>query len=188
MSTPRLDLLADGFDRIAEGVPAVIDGLGVDDLVWRPDPAANPIGWLVWHLARQQDAQIAALARLLLDDAGPATTGGTGGTGFAEAWPGDWYARFALPYPVEAHGYGMSAQDVGRFTVSDPGLLSGYYADVHARSVAILDRFSDDDLAHVVDRNWEPPVTTAVRLVSVLDDAAKHLGQAEYVRGLLERR
>ena len=30
-----------------------------------------------------------------------------------------------------------------------------------------------------------PPVTLAVRLVSVVDDCAQHAGQAGYVRGLL---
>ena len=37
----------------------------------------------------------------------------------------------------------------------------------------------------VVDRAWNPPVTRGVRLVSVVDDAAQHAGQAAYVRGLL---
>jgi hypothetical protein len=43
-------------------------------------------------------------------------------------------------------------------------------------------------LGEVIDARWDPPVTVAVRIVSVLEDAAKHLGQAEYVRGMVERR
>jgi hypothetical protein len=39
----------------------------------------------------------------------------------------------------------------------------------------------------VVDTRWDPPVTAAVRLVSVLGDALQHLGQAGYVQGLAER-
>ena len=39
----------------------------------------------------------------------------------------------------------------------------------------------------MVDTNWDPPVTAAVRLVSVLGDVLQHLGQAGYVRGLAER-
>ncbi len=44
---------------------------------------------------------------------------------------------------------------------------------------------SDSDLDRVVDENWDPPVTLAVRLVSVLDDCVQHLGQAAFARGLL---
>ncbi|MED5803640.1 hypothetical protein VX037_21660 [Gordonia sp. Z-3] len=44
---------------------------------------------------------------------------------------------------------------------------------------------TDADLDVVVDDNWTPAVTMGVRLVSVLDDDAQHIGQAAYIRGLL---
>ena len=47
---------------------------------------------------------------------------------------------------------------------------------------------SDADLDRVVDTRWTPPVTLAVRLVSVLDDDMQHVGQAEFVRGIVLRR
>ena len=165
------DLLLDGFGRIRDGVPEVVDGLTVEELLWRPDPQANHIAWLVWHLARQQDDQVAHLA----DE--------------RSAWLGDgWVERFGLPYARDAHGWSMSSADVGRFTVSDPGLFAGYHAAVHERTVALVEELDAAAYARIIDRSWDPPVTVGVRIVSVLEDAAKHLGQAEYVRGLLERR
>lgn len=44
---------------------------------------------------------------------------------------------------------------------------------------------TDEELARIVDRNWDPPVTASARLVSIVDDCAQHLGQAAYVRGSL---
>ncbi len=44
------------------------------------------------------------------------------------------------------------------------------------------------DLDVVVDERWDPPVTLGVRLVSVVNEVNQHVGQAAYVRGLLERR
>lgn len=41
-----------------------------------------------------------------------------------------------------------------------------------------------DELARVVDSNWDPPVTASARLVSIIDDCAQHLGQAAYLRGI----
>ena len=166
------DLLIDGFGRIRDGVPEVVDGLTVDELLWRPDPEANHIAWLVWHLARQQDDQVAQLAAA--DDS---------------VWRGDgWVERFGLPYPPRAHGWSMTPTDVGRFTVADPGLFAAYQAAVHERTVELVAVLHDAAYGRVVDESWDPPVTVGVRIVSVLDDAAKHLGQAEYVRGLVERR
>jgi hypothetical protein len=39
-----------------------------------------------------------------------------------------------------------------------------------------------------VDRSWDPPVTRAVRLVSVVGDDMQHVGQAAFVRGVVRRR
>ena len=39
-----------------------------------------------------------------------------------------------------------------------------------------------------IDERFDPPVTAAVRLVSVVNDITQHVGQAAYVRGLVERR
>jgi hypothetical protein len=72
--------------------------------------------------------------------------------------------------------------------VADPGLLTGYHEAVHALTRSVLERLSDDDLSRVIDERWDPPVTVAVRLVSVVNDTGQHVGQAAYVRGLIERR
>ena len=45
---------------------------------------------------------------------------------------------------------------------------------VHDATVGYLVTLDEADLDRVVDENWDPPVTLAVRLVSVLDDDAAH--------------
>jgi len=37
----------------------------------------------------------------------------------------------------------------------------------------------------VIDTSWTPHVTRGVRLVSMIDDAAQHVGQAAYAAGIL---
>jgi hypothetical protein len=59
---------------------------------------------------------------------------------------------------------------------------------VHARTVRYVEGLSDEDYGRVVDTRWDPPVTLAVRLVSVIGDDLQHAGQAAFVRGLVERR
>jgi hypothetical protein len=161
-------LFADGFGRIAETLPAIVDGLSVDDLLWRPYDGANSIAWILWHIGRMEDAQIAPLA------------------GTDEVWTRDgWVERFGLPYRPRAMGYGQSSAEVAAFRLEDPTLLTGYYQAVHAATLELVETLSEEDLARVVDEHWDPPVTVAVRLVSVVDDAAQHIGQAAYVKGLL---
>lgn len=166
-----LALLTDGFHRIPEGVEAVVEGLSIDELLWRPDTDANHIAWLLWHAARQQDEQVAALGA-----ADP-------------AWSAQgWTDRFGLDYPEGSHGYGMSSDEVGAFRLEEPALLVGYHEAVHDLTRQVLGGFDRVAYDRVINANWDPPVTVGIRIISVLDDAIKHLGQAEYVRGLLLRR
>jgi hypothetical protein len=162
-------VLSDGFGRIAQEVHAVLDGAPSAVLAFRPDPASNTVAWLVWHLTRVQDDHVAAVA------------------GTEQRWTaGGWSARFALPFPDDATGYGQSAEDVAAVQVS-ADLLRGYFDEVHAATLAYLERVTDDDLDTVVDTSWDPPVTLGVRLMSVLSDDLQHVGQAAYVRGLAVR-
>ncbi|HET7068696.1 MAG TPA: DUF664 domain-containing protein [Nocardioides sp.] len=164
------DLLADSLGRVRERMPDVVAGLSDDDLAWRPDPGANSIAWLVWHLSRIEDDHVAAVA------------------GSEQVWVADgWAERFDLPFDVHEHGYAMSVADVGRVRAG-AGLLAGYYEAVAARSEAYVATLGPGDLDRVVDEAWDPPVTLGVRLVSVVNEVNAHLGQAQYVRGLLERR
>lgn len=64
-------------------------------------------------------------------------------------------------------------------------MLADYHHAVHERVGEFLGRVTNLD--RVVDERRDPPVTLGARLVSVGDDMARHIGQAQYVRGLLER-
>jgi len=95
--------------------------------------------------------------------------------------------RFELPFDASATGYGQDVDDVAAVRVPAE-LLADYHDAVHDRTVEYLRTLSADDLDRVVDTRWDPPVTLAVRLVSVISDDLQHVGQAAFVRGIAERR
>lgn len=164
-------LLAEAFRRIREGVHAAVDGLGADDLTHRADDRANTVAWLVWHLTRVQDDHVAAVA------------------GAEQAWTGDgWMERFGLPFPAGSIGYGHSAEEVAQVRVESAELLVGYHDAVADRTLRYVEGLTDADLDRVVDEAWDPPVTLGVRLVSVASDDLQHVGQAGFLRGILQRR
>lgn len=168
--TTATDLLIDGFDRVRASVQQAVDGLTEDQLAFRPDADANSLAWLAWHLTRVQDDHIADAA------------------GGEQLWTsGGWVERFRLPFDVGVIGYGQSSDEVGQLRVGAE-LLVAYQDAVHSCTVDYLSTVEDEDFARVVDERWDPPVTLAVRLVSVLDDTTQHAGQAAYVRGLVDRR
>ena len=164
-------MLAELFGRIRETVDQVLEGLGPEQLDWRPASEANSLAWIVWHLTRVQDDHLAELA------------------GAEQVWRSEgWAERFRLPYEVSATGYGQSPEEVGLLTGIGPDLLGGYHRDTCERTLAYLRGLSAAELDRVVDRSYDPPVTLGVRLSSVVTDDLEHAGQAAYLRGLLPGR
>jgi hypothetical protein len=164
------EVLADAFGRIRDLVHNAVEGLSPEELAFRVDGEANSIAWLVWHLTRVQDDHVADAA------------------GVDQVWTGSgWAERFGLPLQVSETGYGHSSEQVG-VVRCDGGQLLGYFDAVHERTLAFVRSLSDGDLDRVVDTRWNPPVTLGVRLVSVLGDDLEHVGQAAFVRGIVQRR
>lgn len=127
----------------------------------------NSIAWLLWHAAREIDVQLAAL------------------TGLEPVWSAAGFdARFGLDTAPEDLGYGHTPEQARAIIVSDPGLLLEHLAAVVDAQVAFIETLSEADLSRVVDDRWDPPVTLAVRLVSMSADALEHVAQASYVLGI----
>ncbi|MGE0297313.1 mycothiol transferase [Pseudonocardia sp.] len=165
--TAAADLLIDALGRVRENAHHVVGELSAEQLAYRVDGRGNPIGWLVWHLARVADDHLSEAA------------------GVEQRWTAaGWAQRFGREPDPEDTGYGHTTAQVAAFR-SQAAELHGYVDAVLDESVAFLRGLSDADLERIVDERWDPPVTLAVRLVSVVDDAAQHVGQAAYVRGLL---
>lgn len=161
----------ESFENIRRVAGDVVDGLPDDALVWRIDDEANTIAWLIWHLARVQDDHVADLA------------------GIDQVWTRDaWAERFGLDPDDTGIGYGDSSDDVAALRPSSGAVLLEYLDAVTEQTLAHLDRVDDEsEWERIVDRSWDPPVTAAVRLSSVIADDLQHAGQAAYVRGIYER-
>jgi hypothetical protein len=171
------ELLADSFERISESVAGAVESLDAAQLAEHAAEGANPVSWLLWHLSRVQDDHVAAAF------------------GVTQVWTAaSWAPRFGLPEQTRETGYGHAPAQVAEVSAAICGmpwpgkLLVEYHQAVHAQTLSLVSRLSDADLDRVVDERWTPPVTLGVRLVSVVNDDAEHVGQAEYARGILLRR
>jgi uncharacterized damage-inducible protein DinB len=164
------DVLVDAFARVRDSLHHAVDGLGMDQLTHRPDDQANSIAWLTWHLSRVQDDHVAEVA------------------GVEQLWTSaGWADRFGLPFALSEIGYGQKPEAIAAVLV-EADLLMGYYDAVHDRTISYIRQVDDDGLDRIVDTSWDPPVSLGQRLVSVVNDDLQHVGQAAYLRGLVERR
>lgn len=167
--TTAVDILRDSFTRIRDLVSASVDGLDEHQLSWRIDDEANTVAWLIWHLTRVEDSTIASVS------------------GAPEVWSAEgWFGRLGLPFDVASTGYGQTSDEVAAVTARAAG-LRGYHDAVAARTSSYLGTLDSSALDRVVDSRFDPPVTLAVRLVSILADEVQHAGQAAFLHGLIAR-
>ena len=163
------DLLVDAFSRVRETVVEAVMGLTPEQLAFRPAPEANSIGWLVWHLTRVQDDHVAGVE------------------GTEQVWmSGDWAPRFGFPDGSTDTGYGHNSDQVAAVQVKSGEVLTAYFDAVHERTMRFVATLTEADLPRIVDESWDPPVTLAARLISVIADDLQHAGAAMYLRGIVE--
>jgi hypothetical protein len=164
------ELMTEAYGRITQIVRRAVDDLDAERLAFRPEPDANSIAWLVWHLTRIQDHHVSEIA------------------GREQAWTTTgWADRLDMAADPDDTGYGHTPAQVAAVRPAGPGELIGYHEAVAARTAEYIATLDADELDRIVDRSYDPPVSVGVRLVSVLSDNLQHAGQAGYLRGLVER-
>lgn len=144
-----------------------------EQLYYRPSATANDIAWLVWHLSRWQDYMTASIS------------------GDPQVWVAEgWAQRFALSpdLPNEATGWGDSAEQVATFRV-DRAMLLGYMEAANRAAVERVARLTPGQLEQPV--RWGTPQTPVDTrpawraLISICVDSLQHIGQINYIRGLV---
>lgn len=171
-----IDVLKNLADRPVEAIESFWDDLDPSQLNSHPGGHPNSIAWLMWHTARETDAQIAPLA------------------GAEELWTAqDFESRFGLEnveLGMADVGLGQSADQARAVWVEETqagkDLLREYVEAAYDKTAQWIATLSQQDLDRVIDANWDPPVTLGVRIISVIDDAVQHIGQAAYVAGTVD--
>ena len=163
------ELLLEAYGRIGQIVKQSVEGADATGLSYRPEPGANSIAWLAWHLTRIQDHHLSEAA------------------GREQAWIADgWHERFGMEADPDNTGYGHGPDEVAAIP-PDPALLLAYHEAVAGRSADYLTTVDESELDRIIDRSYDPPVSVGVRLVSVISDNIQHAGQARYLRGIVDR-
>jgi uncharacterized damage-inducible protein DinB len=163
-------LLIEAYRRIRELVGVASEGLDTAGLAYRPEPSANSIAWLVWHLSRVQDDHLSEIA----------------GTEQVWADPG-WAERTGINRGFTETGYGDGPDDVAAVVPTSVEALVAYHTAVMDRTMEYLAGADASELDRVIDSSYDPPVSVGVRLISVISDNLQHAGQARYLRGIIER-
>jgi hypothetical protein len=177
MARELAERLAKTHARLLE----IVADLTEDQVGWRPDPHAPPIGFHLWHMARWADRVQATLPGM------SAALGARLGAG-GEVWEINTLAH-QWGWQAERLGYGQTGMELGDELAAELRLPHKDVLVEYARQAfAAADRtFAalDDQLVHErgVDIYGRENSVAYVLLVH-LSHASRHLGMIEALRGV----
>lgn len=162
------DILRDAASRPGIEAAVAVKELSPEALNAHPGGHPNSIAWLLWHAGRQMDRQLSTL------------------NGQPQVWEAQGFReRFNLGELGDTMGYGHTAEQARSIVVENSTLMVEYLVATGEALADYAHRLSEADLSKIIDRSWTPPVTRGVRMVSMIDDAVQHVGQAAYAAGIL---
>ncbi len=162
MDAPRF--ITDCLTQVHIRLQGTCEGLTSEQLVWRPTPVSNNIGFILWHLVRNEDARV------------------TSSDGPPELWVADeWHRKFGHPVSAPDPGDRMGLQSLAIPTLD---VLLGYAEVVHERTIAFVSTLTAEKLDGPMPT--EPRQTVAGSLRHMITHKNHHHGQIDYLRGLQE--
>lgn len=178
VSEQVLSTMRERIRRTHELVLKVVEPLDQDQLQWRPAPRAHCVGWTLWHLARVADSVQSDLQ---------------------ERWPEDQiWVRRGLASRWGIHAAVSGANGVGSVDIDDeaaarlPVPPKGELVDYARQSFGAL----EEALAAVAATRFVEPRSSGYAIHAgatglsdyyfiALTHTNRHLGEIEYIRGLL---
>lgn len=160
-------LTIETLQRAQERFEETLAQMSIAEANTMPESLIKSVTWLIWHTAREIDLQISALA-----DQEP-------------LWLADWTKRFALDLPDDTEDWRHTPEEAAKVIVNQKELLVDYLSASVELAVNYLQSIDETSLSEVIDENWTPAVTRQARIVSIVDDAVMHSGQAVYTRRLV---
>ncbi len=159
-----IEFISQSLQQVQIRLLATCDGLSDEQVLWRPSPYSNNIGFILWHVARAEDD----VASRLWD-------------GEATLWISDlWFEKFGQPVDSPDPGDRM-----GLRALSVPPLdtLVGYLEAVYRRTQEAVSDLTESDLD---GRDGDSPSerTTGMSLRHLITHKNNHHGQVDYIRGL----
>ena len=169
MDAPKF--IADCLEQTHLRLTATCAGLTAAQMEWRPAPTANNIGFILWHVCRNEDTRITATAQPGASPPAPFA---------ADLWVAEgWHLQFNQPAHAPDPG---DRQGLRQLNIPPPAVLLAYAEAVNRRTTQFLSTLTPAAL----DAPADPNQTIGGSLRHLIVHKNNHHGQIDYLRGLQE--
>ena len=161
------EFIEDAFNIEHEYLMDALDGLTSDEIIWKPGPEANSIGWILWHMIRVEDMWFQFFIQHQ-----------------PEIWEKDnWNEKFGLP--TRDNGFGHTPEQVNNFPIYDLTEMLAYGSAVRTATLSYLKSMTAEQL-DVVPREARPEMSVGRIFRQVIGEIYQHQGHIAYLKGLLK--
>lgn len=159
------EFIVDAFAKEQEFLLDAVGDITPEELMWRPGPEANPIGWILWHMLRVEDMWFQFFIQRQ-----------------TEIWERDgWNEKFGLP--TRDNGFGHTQEQVAEFPALDLQDLLAYGRAVRQGTLHYLKTLGPEDYNYV-PREQRPEMSVGAIFRQVVGEVYQHQGHIAYLKGL----
>ena len=156
------------MSRVKDMLEKSLDGLTLEQTLIMPGEQSNNISWLAWHMIRGFDRRVSLVSE---DD---------------QLWITEkWYESYKLPKSFTTLGIGHSIDDVKSIVHSNTSVPVDYFDSVYKKMTVTLNR-KETILYEKIVR--ETNNTFKYELMRMVAGTLQHVGQINYIRGLIENK
>jgi uncharacterized damage-inducible protein DinB len=156
-----------GLEEYLQGLRSVLEGLTSPEARWQPTLHTNHIAWLVWHMARVEDAWVNRRLR-----------------GTTEVWVAEgWADRFGMDH--DSVGAGQTIEEIRAMPDIPLTDLMTYFDAVRTITRQYLDQVTDEELWREYQHPRRGSVTGVWIVGHLLVEESQHTGQVALIRGMM---
>lgn len=162
------DFALEGLNETQAALMQAVDGLSQEELMWQPQPGANHIAFILWHILRVEDWFFQYMFQRV-----------------PQVWESEkWHEKLNLPDDPRVTGFGYTAEQVDSFPAVQLGDLLGYGEAVRGRTLEYVRNLDPAKFDEIVKSRIFGEVSSGNLISHLVCEIAQHVGQIAYLRGL----
>ena len=146
-----------------------LDGLSDEEVLWQPQPGANHIAFILWHMARIEDWFFQYMFQRV-----------------PQVWEAErWHEKLNLPDDPRVTGWGYTADQVASFPHVRLRDLLEYVTAVRCKTVDYIQSVDAATFDQEVKSRILGETTVGLMIAHLVAEVCHHAGHVCFVRGLL---
>jgi len=164
------DFALEALNEAQTALTQAVDGLSQDELMWQPQPGANHIAFILWHILRVEDWFFQFMFQRT-----------------PQVWESErWHEKLNLPDDPRITGFDYTAEQVDSFPSVQLRDLLAYGEAVRARTLDYVRNLDPARFDEIVKSRIFGDVSIGNLISLLLCEIDQHVGQIAYVRGLVK--